>query len=386
MAKVRWIAAVAAVMAGGLVALVAAPAGRATPRPAACLLICTTTTTTTSTSPTSTSTPAPVLASAGGVGVSALASTAATFAAGFDPGVEGATYQFQVLFGGQIVSRSPSVTVSPGDTATAITYTASGLTPNEPYQVQLSYYNDVTGNAQDPTNSAPTAFTTPLEPAAVPVLTAGARAITIGQRVSLTATANDNPLGSTFVLQDAVAPSERFGDFLSLTDGPAPVTGTITTAESDVFSEMPTANMRLRLLLPGTSTATHSVQLPSVSPPVLVYVFPRESVTVSRPDHNAINEVAAHLVVHTVKAGFRGEYVYFYTAASKQVRQRLIGRVRLRRTSAGSYGVSAIGADLRFVDSKTFYVSACIRHAALPDMGTPFTDAACGRPTLPAAR
>jgi hypothetical protein len=302
--------------------------------------------------------------------VTSVSPGAASFSATVDPGGQDTNWQLTVRAVNPAIRGTEPVrggSVPAGTTVTSVTGSVSGLLGNTRYTAVLTAANG-SGSAA----SQPVTFTAGELPALPITLAAQHLAVSIYSSPELTATIQGPTAAANAVdLEFAPAGSARY----HVVDH-ALVSGSVVNFH--LFE--PVQNGTVRAVLTGREEgARYIVRAPSTSNSVSVTVTPKPVLTVVHK--GAGTNVVLFYLVRPLPAGYVGEPVYFYETSSGSGPYRRFASARLRRERNALYGY-VLGATARLSSSASAAVVDCVRHQVLPDMGNPFTDAACGNATL----
>lgn len=282
-----------------------------------------------------------------------------------------------------LAQASPWSMLPGGVGSDEVSWSASGLVPNTSYEAYL----DASNADGDSGAGRYGYFQTPLLPA---------------QPVRLSATRRWTTLDGTPTLTAEVGRSDECAEIdLQYRDafGRWPTTS-IATASQNGRASLSTAGLVLdhntlfRARLPGNGGCygpnedydADQVRQASMSPPLLLYVLPKLSVSLLGPGKRPVGppnpaeppippgQVEAQFVLYAYQlpAGFRGPVGYLYVKHGRSF--SLIARHRIHSRRFFFYDPG--------LDTKHGVFLICIRARLVADMGPAFRFAACGRHTL----
>jgi hypothetical protein len=328
----------------------------------------------------------PAAPTSGAVTVSDVGPTSAMLSARLDPGGQSTSYYFLLSAAQGGAAQTTATQTLAATTPTTVNLSDDRLEPNSRYYAQLVAQND---NGPD-TGPLGNPFATPVAPPLPIRVTIHANRYLIGTALSFTGiTAGSTSIDSADAgyLQDAPVGSSRFVRYTDPLVEDAP---SLQPNGRVSFAAVAIRNARWRAALSGENNggaaavfADGPIRQPSFSRPVTIYVYPLLSFGTDRPNNGLRITVGASAVVHRLRRGYVGEPVYIYIASSAHGPWRRIGAPRLRPAGSGEFpGSENLHASLSYPDPNAVYVNGCVRHQILPDMGTPFSDHACGARTL----
>jgi hypothetical protein len=140
-------------------------------------------------------------------------------------------------------------------------------------------------------------------------------------------------------------------------------------------------NTRIRAVLVGRAYEEGSapIRRTSYSASVPVFVEPMFGSTLTRPDNGPVLQFDFLAYVHRLPSRYRAEVVYFYVGARTARTLQRVGSRRLRYSETVQPELTAV---FDYRDPDGVQMVACVRRPLVADMGYPFDDRACGRPTI----